>query len=461
MMQKSLHRTNSRQSKLALEQQQLQAQIAAAIDAKQSIDRQRRELEGSVQVHYSEKVANSKAVHALDRAIRETQKKLHAVEVARVDTETTIDATRLQANNIKAQLERHEAELAAVLQSVKDKDALVERHHLRQRRLVNDAEAKMAQVAKLNQRCGIVERGMDDCWCLYRSQCGVCCRLERLRGADGDDEHTGPLEATVKHLQTDIQECRRQQTQLQRQWMVMQRRLVDTSASMERMREQLHEVNASTAAVERTRLRVETTIAAHNTAVRVGAVLCALHFQPGADTCAGCGPTQVAAMRKDVAAMHLQTQRLNKLIAETERRVIALTGENTALDKQFAGHLKDMRAVARRADKQLLELKEAQATLLEQVLEADLQVRMWQEKIRADRAAAEALDKDVGRAEIEHMQQEIHRMETLHNRLDRKHEALMVQMERAIERKEGAQHKRNPRAKVGMQTYQAVFRYAA
>ena len=166
-------------------------------------------------------------------------------------------------------------------------------------------------------------------------------------------------------------------------------------------------------------------------------------------------------MRKDVAAMHLQTQRLNKLIAETERRVIALTGENTALDKQFAGHLKDMRAVARRADKQLLELKEAQATLLEQVLEADLQVRMWQEKIRADRAAAEALDKDVGRAEIEHMQQEIHRMESLHNRLDRKHEALMVQMERAIERKEGAQHKRNPRAKVGMQTYHAVFHYAA
>ena len=77
-------------------------------------------------------------------------------------------------------------------------------------------------------------------------------------------------------------------------------------------------------------------------------------------------------------------------------------------------------------------LQEEKARLLEDILEAERQVMMWEKKIQLEKETQAALDPEVGQAEVKAMEKEIHRMTLRYETLKRDQERMIKEMERAI-----------------------------
>ena len=64
------------------------------------------------------------------------------------------------------------------------------------------------------------------------------------------------------------------------------------------------------------------------------------------------------------------------------------------------------------------------------------QIMLWEKKIQIAREMKEAVDSDVGQAEIRAMKAEIHRMRVRHDQLMRQQEKMIQDMEKAVYRRE-------------------------
>merc|ERR1719291_1546397 len=101
-------------------------------------------------------------------------------------------------------------------------------------------------------------------------------------------------------------------------------------------------------------------------------------------------------------------------------------------------------------------IKEDKAQMAQEVLEAERQALLWERKITLEKEMQEALDPNVGQSDVAAMKKEIHRMELRLEQLKRKQEQMIMEMERAINKRDAIQLKYEPKAKKTKQTTSAV-----
>lgn len=123
--------------------------------------------------------------------------------------------------------------------------------------------------------------------------------------------------------------------------------------------------------------------------------------------------------------MHNETVRINKLISKNESLYKKLADTNFAMEKQFVEKLREMEESAIRSEARLAGIKEEKARLLEDILEAERQVMMWEKKIQLEKETQAALDPEVGQAEVKAMEKEIHRMTLRYETLKRDQERMI------------------------------------
>merc|ERR1712118_627684 len=88
--------------------------------------------------------------------------------------------------------------------------------------------------------------------------------------------------------------------------------------------------------------------------------------------------------------------------------------------------------------------------------EAERQVMLWERKIHLEREMQEALDPAVGQVESTAMKKEIHRMELRLDQLKRRQEQMIMEMERAIHKRDAISLKYEPKAKKSKQATTAA-----
>lgn len=81
-------------------------------------------------------------------------------------------------------------------------------------------------------------------------------------------------------------------------------------------------------------------------------------------------------------------------------------------------------------------LREEKGRVLEEILECERQIVLWEKKLALEKETQEALDPTVGESEIKGMEKDIHRMKLRHEAVSREQERLVAEMERAIEKRE-------------------------
>merc|ERR1719238_186998 len=101
-------------------------------------------------------------------------------------------------------------------------------------------------------------------------------------------------------------------------------------------------------------------------------------------------------------------------------------------------------------------VKQEKADMTADILEAERQVMLWERKIHLEREMQEALDPSVGQVESTAMKKEIHRMELRLDQLKRRQEQMIMEMERAIHKRDAIALKYEPKAKKDKQVTTAA-----
>merc|ERR1719327_882974 len=147
---------------------------------------------------------------------------------------------------------------------------------------------------------------------------------------------------------------------------------------------------------------------------------------------------------------------MNSAIVKNDSRSRELGNSNAMMETEFVQKLKEIEAQCLSMEAQVSNVKEEKTTMIQDILEAERQVLLWERKIALEKEMQQALDPNVGQAETAAMQKEIHRMELRLDQLKRRQESMIMEMERAIHKRDAIALKYEPKAKKGKQVTTAA-----
>merc|ERR1719262_1371543 len=147
---------------------------------------------------------------------------------------------------------------------------------------------------------------------------------------------------------------------------------------------------------------------------------------------------------------------MNGVIVKNDSRSNQLSNANQMMEVEFVAKLKEIETQCLTMEASVGQVKEEKAAMTQDILEAERQVLLWERKISLEKEMQEALDPNIGQAEASAMQKEIHRMELRLDQLKRRQEQMIMEMERAIHKRDAIALKYEPQAKKNKQVTTAA-----
>merc|ERR1719305_184089 len=126
------------------------------------------------------------------------------------------------------------------------------------------------------------------------------------------------------------------------------------------------------------------------------------------------------------------------------------------MEGEFVRKLQEIESNCVEVEQSIQRVKSEKEQATSDILEAERQVMLWERKITLEKEMQEALDPAVGQVESSAMQKEIHRMELRHDQLKRRQEQMIMEMERAIHKRDAISLKYEPKAKKSKQATTAA-----
>merc|ERR1711881_826559 len=117
------------------------------------------------------------------------------------------------------------------------------------------------------------------------------------------------------------------------------------------------------------------------------------------------------------------------------------------METEFVAKLREIEGACVQMETTIEAVKAEKAEMTSNIHEAERQVMLWERKIHLEREMQEALDPAVGQVESTAMKKEIHRMELRLDQLKRRQEQMIMEMERAIHKRDAITLKNEPKAK--------------
>lgn len=109
--------------------------------------------------------------------------------------------------------------------------------------------------------------------------------------------------------------------------------------------------------------------------------------------------------------------KLNDTIAVNSDKKQKLENENVNLHSEFIEKLKQMEREAVRLEINIDRIRQEKAELMNEIVECERQIMLWERKYQLQQAMQETLDPNVGQSEIEQLKRELHRMQLRYNSL--------------------------------------------
>lgn len=411
----------------AAEDEKFQLAEAAALLEKESakvtteaLDLEQQSLNALMEETAAEKYAASsvKAVNQLRAKMRELS--LDGTKVANELAKCRIEVLDTMTRN-----DRLRETLSAVDAEVEEKGKAVGRYEVEIRRRNDEVERKTKEVDLLNKQ------------------------FERLTKGNVE-ESLGPLEHTIAQLGKQIGSRNAEGKELQRRWVQLQTELVttvtETNALTEKARSASQSVPCALSprsappiarqahprtpclprrppAEQVARLRSERTVLSQKRA--------------RLDAAASAAAAEIAELDKATQRMHADLTRLNTAIAKNTALSQALAEDARNLETAAMCGLRAAEEESASLENKLDEVIEEKRAAIAEIMERERQIVLWERKIQLERETQAALDPDVGTDVIAGMRTEIRRMEIRQGELLRAQERLMVEMERAISKREG------------------------
>lgn len=385
VLQRSMNQCDAEQSKVELQCQNLQQQVNHLDQNLTVVMRERQKLEEGIAANASTQTTVSKAQKNLIKTAAQVQGAIHEKEIETSSMQNELARIRVDSLNTDAHNMQLRDTLSKLVTELKEKDSLIEKYEMEIRQRNDEIEKKMYRVDRLNRKFESLTSGMED-------------------------ENTGPLEATIKNLKKEIQVAQDENTELQRNWLADQTKLVNSIAATEDVSEKNQELKSKISILQQKRLRLLQNID------RVSA--------------------EIRDLNTGIGGMHTDMGKLNDLIAKNANAQENLANGNFAMEMEFVRELKEMETESIRLEQHTSDVKLQKKAIVDEIVEAERQIMLWEKKIQLEKETQAALDPEVGQAESRSMEKEIHRMKLRLETLKRDQERMIKEMERAIYKRE-------------------------
>merc|ERR1711953_1129546 len=146
------------------------------------------------------------------------------------------------------------------------------------------------------------------------------------------------------------------------------------------------------------------------------------------------------------AMKHLRfdMDRMSGMVVKHDSRSKELSNANQMMETEFVAKLKEIEAQCLDVERNIDAVKEEKAQMMQDILESERQVLLWERKITLEKEMQEALDPNIGQADAAAMKKEIHRMELRLDQLKRRQEQMILEMERAVSKRDAIALKYEP-----------------
>eukprot|EP00435_Cladocopium_sp_Y103_P010461 s2128_g2.t1 len=335
----------------------------------------------------------------------ETQNLLN--EIARV----TVDSLNTKAHNqmLKDRHKQLSDELA-------EREKLIEQYEQEIRKRHHQIEKKQLFVDRLN-------REYDE-------------KRTKLEAEIGNDEDVaGPQEAKLKHMRKAIAELTKECSDMQKvvsgalaplqDWIQKQTQLLSIASDTDKLKGSLNENKNKKMVLEQKKIRIEGQLSGHEKEIR--------------------------ELENNMKHLRFDMDRMNGAVVKNESRSDEISNSNQMMETEFVQKLKEIESRCLDMERDVEKLRLEKDQMNQDILESERQVLLWERKITLEKEMQAALDPNVGQADAAAMKKEIHRMELRLEQLKRRQEQMIVEMERAIHKRDVIALKLEPKAKKSKQ----------
>jgi len=145
---------------------------------------------------------------------------------------------------------------------------------------------------------------------------------------------------------------------------------------------------------------------------------------------------EVKALRSNIQVMHSDMSRLNDLIGRNGKLHDELVNENFVMEREFVLELKELERDAIGKEAGIASTKAAKNQILDEIVEAERQIMLWEKKIQLEKETQVTLDPTSSSNEAQGMEREINRMKHRLQSIKREQEKMIKEMEIAIAKRE-------------------------
>lgn len=388
ILKSSLEQSDAELVKVAQEKKQVDDETTKVEKEIANTMNETQRLEAQILTSLAEQTTLQKAAQSTDRQTQGMQENMHVKENEMAQVRNELARIKVDSLNTIAHNDQLKSTVSDIDTELKRKEQLIAKYEVEIRRRNDEIEKKMRDLDTLNRRFE-----------------GLRAKFEAAAGADA--AVVGPLEATIKSLRSEVDQKRKVCNDLQRMWMSTQTELVKLSNEASVQSERVGEMKSQAAVLTQKRVRVEGQVRVQH--------------------------AEVSELQASIQLMHTDMSKLNELIGKNQDMYDKVEGNTFTLEADFANSLKDLEEDAIKVESHIRRILEHKEGLKDQLVEVERVIMETERKIELEKEMQAAyLQKDEGSEVMIGMKREIHRMQLRYSQLMRRQEELMIEMERAI-----------------------------
>merc|ERR1719321_1275501 len=381
MLRKSLDSTTGETSKIKTALKDSQQELQTVESSIQKVARETMEL----QEHIEEKISQQATVVRSEANTNKSAKKLGSLvqdqEMELQNLQNEISRVMVDSLNTKAHNQMLKERLETLSADLTDREKLIDQYEMEIRKRHNQIEKKQLYVDRLN-------REFDE------------------KRSKQEDDNTGPMEGKIKGLRKQIAEKTQDCQDMQKSWITKQTDLLSLQEEIDTTKDHVQDQKNRKLILQQKHLRTEGGWEGQK--------------------------KEINDLRLDVKQLQYEMDKLNTSIATHGKKQDDLSNTNQNMETEFVRKLKDIEQNCLETENEVDTLKLEKDAMMEEIVEAERQVMLWERKIHLEKEMQEALDPSVGQAETTAMKKEIHRMELRYEQLKRMQDQMIQEMERVI-----------------------------
>lgn len=386
MLQEALKNANQEEKALVSAASKIDGEISALNHKCELLIRERQAVEDKISATRHEQANMSEVAQSLAKQEKCILAKIHdkEIESANILNEIArLDIDRLNAQAHNFQLDEKLVEELAVL---RDAEAAIDEKEAETRRCIDETEKKTIRVAKLNRE---YNKMVQDC---------------------EDEEPMGPLEATIKNLSKQVDHETTEIRSLQREWLVRQTELINTTSKTNAIQDNDSESTARLGILRQKLLRLIQENHSNEAALK--------------------------SNEYKSRGLHTDMTRLNDLIEQNERRLAEYENKIAVNAMEFERELSELDQQSNMLEGQIAEVQSNRTRILNEITDSEEQIKVWEKKIQVEKETQEELHTSKDAIDTKGMEREIEKMKRRLASLVTTQEQLLRDMELAIHKRE-------------------------